>query len=131
MALDQYGSDVSTFPDLDVTGRGISDKRSVAEAVLRRWTTEEAQLEYDRDAGFDLRDLLNEDLSASDLRRYAARAGIEAEKDERIQRMTVTMELDASKFTLTVRAVGVLLDDRDFSLTASITQISADLLEVS
>jgi hypothetical protein len=131
MATEEFGADVSTFPDLDVTGRGIKDTRSVAECVLRRWSIPHGSLSYDPDAGYDLRDLLNEDLDDSDLRKHEVGAALEAEKDERVRSMSVSMALDPRTFRLTVKARGVLVDGRDFSLTASISQISVELLAVA
>jgi hypothetical protein len=129
--IEEFGADVSTFPDLNVTGQKIDETKSVAECVLRRWVTPAGSLSYDRDAGYDLRDLLNDDLTASDLRRHSSRAAIEAEKDERVRSMTVSMTLDPSTFRLVVRARGVLINDREFSFTAAITQISAEFLTTS
>lgn len=128
---DDYGFDVSTFPDLNVTGVAIESKRAVAERVLRRWMTPSGSLSYDPDAGYDLRDLLNDDLTASDLRRHASLAGMEAEKDEAVQTMTVTMAFESDSRTLKVRARGVLVDDQDIDFTASISQISAEFLSVT
>ncbi len=129
MAID-LGADVSTFPDLNVTGQQTLDARSVAECTLRRWLTAAGSLAYDRDAGYDLRDLLNDDLTAADLRRHEALAAIEAEKDERVRSMTVKMTLEDG-FRLVVRARGQLINDREFSFTAAITQISAEFLASS
>lgn len=128
---DDYGFDVSTFPDLNVTGVAIKSKRAVAERVLRRWVTPSGSLDYDPDAGYDLRDLLNDDLTTADLRRHASLAGMEAEKDEAVQTMTVTMTFEPDSLTLKVRARGVLVDGQDMTFTASITQISADFLSLA
>jgi hypothetical protein len=125
---EEYGSDVSTFPDLNVTGKTIRDTKSVAECVLRRWMTPNGSLSYDPEAGYDLRDILNDDLDASDLRRHESMAAIEAEKDERVRSCRVSFSLDASTFTLTVRAALLLVDGRDFTFTAAISQISAEFL---
>ena len=130
MAID-FGTDVSTFPDLDVRGTQIKDTRSVAECCLRRLMTPNGTLEYDAEAGYDLRDLLNDDLADSDLRKHEALAAIEVEKDERIRSASVSLSLDASTFTLSVRITGVLVDNRPFALTAAITQISSDILKAS
>jgi hypothetical protein len=130
MAYD-LGTDVSTFPDLDVTGRKITGARVVAECCLRRLTTQADTLGYDPDFGYDLRDLLNEDFSDSELRRHEARAAIEVEKDERIRRADVTLTLNHATHTLTVRITGTLISDRDFLLTLGIGQLSAEVLQVA
>jgi hypothetical protein len=127
---DIYGADVSTFPDLDVRGIQINGPRAVAECLLRRLMTKNASIGYDTDAGYDLRDLLNEDLSDRELRRHALRASAECEKDERILSATVTLSLDRSTHRLTVRITGELVDLKTFDLTASITSISSELLSL-
>lgn len=131
MAKIDFGADVSTFPDLNVRGTQVKDTKSVAECSLRRLTTPNASLSYDRDAGYDLRDLLNEDLDEADLRRHETLAAIELEKDERVRTATVSLSLDPSTFTLKVRVTGVLIDDRAFDFTAAVTAISAEFLKTS
>ena len=45
MATDaEYGGDVSTYPDLDGTGRFIDGPRAVAERVCRRLETDPSQV---------------------------------------------------------------------------------------
>jgi len=128
---DVYGADVSTFPDLDVRGVQIREEESVAECCLRRLGIDNGSISYDKDAGFNLRDLLNEDLSDSDLRRNEVRAAMECEKDERVRSATVSMTLDAATFTLKVRIRGVLVSGRTFALTAAISKVSVELFRNS
>lgn len=123
-----YGLDVSTFPGLDVTGRNISGSRVVAEACLRRLITPRGALRYDPDYGYDLRDLLNDDVTAADLRRHALSAALELEKDERIDAVSVTLTL--SGFTLTVAISGTLSTAAAFDLILAIDQVSAAVLRV-
>lgn len=125
-----YGTDVSTFPGFDATGRTITGPRVVAEACLRRLTTRRGSLSYDPDGGYDLTDLLNEDLSASDLRRHELAAELELEKDDRITSADVTLTLDAATFTLSVRITGTLSNGAAFAFTLAISQVSAAVLKV-
>lgn len=128
-----FGTDVSTFPGLDMTGRTITGVRAVAEAVARRFVTPNGTLEYDRDFGRDLRDLLNEDFDDRDIAREQAAAELEAEKDERVKRASVSFVLDRAAMKLTVRIGGVLADGRDtpFEFVLSIDKVSAKVLEAS
>jgi hypothetical protein len=129
MAVDQYGLDISTFPDLDVRGTPISDVRTVVECCLRRLMTPNGSLPYDTDFGYDLRDLLHEDLTEADLRRHETRVALELEKDERVLSAEASMSFDPTRpFVLLVRITGVLVDDREFSFTAAISEITAELL---
>lgn len=128
MAID-FGRDVGTFPDLDVRGTEISDVRSVVEASLRRLITPNGSLEYDRDFGYDLRDLLHDDLTETDLRRHEMRVALELEKDERVLSAEASIAFDEERpFVLLVRVTAVLVDDREFSFTGAISTISAELL---
>jgi hypothetical protein len=129
MPLEEYGADVSTFPGLNITGTQIDGVRAVIECSLRRLITPTGSLSYDTDFGYDLRDLLHEDLSDFDLARHGTHAGIELEKDERIVAATVTLSWDPIRaFTLLIRVTGVLVDDRELTFTASISEISAEIL---
>lgn len=122
-----YGQDVSTFPDFDDTGRTISEKRAVAECLLRRYTTPNGWLDYDPSFGLDLRDLLNEDLDANDMRRIQVLAKLEALKDERIDDVEVTVSLESS--VLKIRIVGTLADDAGgFEFVLAIDKVSASVL---
>ncbi len=129
--MSDYGQDVSTFPDLDVTGRTISGARCVAECTLRRLTTEEGTLDYDRDFGRDIRDLLNADVTPKEIRREEIRVANEIEKDERVLRADVTMTLDEQKQTLTIRVGGELVDAESFDFVLAITAVSAEILKAA
>lgn len=124
-----FGLDVSTFPDLDVQGRQISDVRTVVECSLRRLITPNGSLTYDPDFGYDLRDLLNDDLSDRDLRRHSSLVAIELEKDERVLSASASLSWDPVRpFVLKVRITATLIDDREFTFTAAISSVGAELL---
>lgn len=127
--MPEFGADISTFPDLDVKGTQISDTRSVVECSLRRLITPTGSIPYDTDFGYDLRDLLNDDLTDSDLLRHASRVELEIEKDERVRSASATIAWDPVRpFTLVVRVTATLIDDRTFNFTAAISQIDASIL---
>ena len=122
------GTDVSTFPDMDATGRTISGTRALAECSLRRLTTPEGSLEYDTEFGYDLRDLVNEDLDARDLRRHQTRAEMQLELDERIRSASVTLTLNTATSTLMVRVSGTLVTGSDFAFVLAIDKVSSTVL---
>jgi hypothetical protein len=126
-----YGTDVSTFPDLDVTGRGITGPRVVAECTLRRLTTAAGSLEYDKDFGYDVRELLNEDLSDIELRREQARIAMEVEKDERVASADVRLVLDRVTMKLFLHVGGSLYDGKVFRFVLAIDKVSAAVLEAA
>lgn len=129
--MTDYGRDVSTFPDLDVTGRDISDVRAIAECTLRRFTSEEGSLAYDKTFGKDIRDLLNEDMTERDARREEQRLATQAELDERILRADVSLTLEPSAHKLKVRVTGELSDGTEFSFVLAISKVSAEVLEAA
>lgn len=126
-----FGTDVSTFPVFDVTGRTISGVRAVAECSLRRFTTPHGSLEYDPDFGRDMRDLLNDDFDDADLPAEAGAAEAELEKDERVLTANVTLDLDRSASSLTLSAGGTLADGRPFQFVLAIADVSSDILKAS
>lgn len=128
-----YGTDVSTSPDLDMSGETVSGVRAIAECTLRRFTTDADTLDYDPDFGRNLQDLLNEDFGDGDIEREQAGAETEAEKDERILSASVSMVLDERAFKLTIRITGTLNDGRatPFLFVLSIDKVSAEILKVA
>ncbi len=83
MATD-YGTDVSTYPDLDPTFTVISGQQVVAQAIARRLETPRTSLADDPNCGFDLRQQINAKWTRARL--YEVKTGIEREalKDERV-----------------------------------------------
>lgn len=126
-----YGTDISTVPVVDMTGRTISGVRVVAECCLRRLTTPEGWLFYDPTFGYDLRALLNEDLDDADLRHHQLGAANQLELDERILSASVSLSLNKETFTLTVRITGTLSDASSFDFVIAIDKVSADILKVN
>lgn len=129
--MTDYGRDVSTFPDLDVTGREIEGVRAVAECTLRRFMSEEGATSYDRTFGRDIRDLLNEDMTERDARREEQRLATQAELDERILRASVSLTLEPSAHKLKIRVTGELADGTEFRFVLAVTDVSAVVLEAS
>jgi hypothetical protein len=127
--MTSYGTDISTFPDLDPTFTLVDSPRMVAECVLRRWTTPRGLLDYDPNAGFDIRQYLNANLSnATQL--YALRRNLEAEaeKDERVLRCDCVLTFVGAE--LTIQAT-LFLAGGPFVLTAVVSAISVQLLSVT
>ena len=129
--MTDFGQDVSTFPVTDMTGRTISGPRVVVECLLRRYTTPNGKLFYDRRFGFDLRYLLNGDFEDRELRMAEVSAVNEALKDERVESAFATFDLDTKASKLTVRIGGVLVDGQTFDAVLAIGQVTAEILAVN
>ena len=90
----------------------------VAEAVLRRWSTGRGELIDDPNYGYSLTDLLSDDLGPSDIAHAQQQAAAEAMKDDRVQRASVTLTLEADG-TLLVDAA-IVTRAGPFRLTGSV-----------
>lgn len=127
-----YGSDVSLTTKL-VTGRLLTGKAVVIEALFRRLITPRGSLYYDLTFGFDASGL----VGAVGYRRSAAVLGgmVENElaKDDRV----INVRCEATLSTLDDGTLQLLLLDvdatlvetgEDLSFTASVTDVSTELL---
>jgi len=118
-----------TGQDLSSPAVMASGNRCVAEAILRRWTTNQGDLIDDPNYGRNLIDLLSRPLSPGQLAYEQQQAAAEAKKDERVKSATVTLSLSIA---------GVLMIDATlvtangpFHLVASVSAVSVQLLLVS
>lgn len=95
-------TDVSTFPDLDDSGRGIDDDTSILECLRRGLSMPAGTLAYAPEQGFDLRALLSQASIASDASRIEGAIEDQALRDERVgaARCSVT---SVAPFRATVR----------------------------
>lgn len=123
-----YGTDISTFPDLDPTFTLITGERVVAESIARRWTTPPGSLEGEEDYGYDVRLHLNQALSPRDLFRIQSVLTQEAEKEERVEGVDVTVDHNFSSGTLKVVGAIQTNDVGTFDLVLAIDKVSATLL---
>ena len=89
--------------DLSSPAYMASGFQCVGEAIARRWGTSPGQLIDDPNYGYNLTDLVNDDIDASDLPRIQQRAAAEALKDERVLGCIVQMSFPTSG-VLTVTA---------------------------
>lgn len=97
-----FGTDLSSFPDVDWSARPTAGPQVVAEAVARRLITPRGQLIGDPDYGMDVRQWIGDSsLSTTSM---AAAVETEAEKDERVERAEagVLREGDALRLALTL-----------------------------
>lgn len=125
-----YGSDVSTFPDLDPTFTPISGRRAIAEAVARGLVMPHGQLLAigDRpDCGYDLRSQLSARMTPDKEQRIKTAVEAEALRDERVLAVTVSATYDAAARTLRVQ---LFLETSigPFAMVLAVGEVTADLL---
>lgn len=100
--MTDFGSDVSTFPDLDASFALRTGPHVVGEAIARRLITPRGGLFYDPQYGFDTRLLLNDAIPASRLAVIASQIEAEARKDERVSACSATVSLVAGTLAIKV-----------------------------
>ena len=115
-----FGSDVSTYPDLDATFSRLEGVNCLAQHVAR-------SLEDSR-RGLDLRQWLNDDLD--DARRYQLQAAVEEQllADERVASADVSVASSLHDLTLTIHLVAAEVGP--FRLVLQVTDLSVALLSV-
>jgi hypothetical protein len=101
----------------------------VAEAILRRWTTNSGGLIDDPNFGRNVTDSVNSDLSPSDIDRWQQQLGAEAEKDERVQRCTVSVSLTIAGVLMV--AAQVQTSAGPFKMVVSVVDVTPTLLLVA
>jgi hypothetical protein len=130
-----YGVDVSLTDKL-VTGRLVSGKAVVIEALYRRLITPRGSLFYDLTYGFDV----SEFVGAVGYERarlvIAGMVANELAKDDRVINVTCTATLSEQSsgqgllLTLDVAAT-LAAEDEDFSFTVGVTETTTELLATS
>jgi phage baseplate assembly protein W len=79
--------------DLSTPSYMASGDLCVAEAILRRWSTTQGRLIDDPNYGYNLTDLISDDLTSADLRYAEQQASAQALLDERVRQCAVTLTL--------------------------------------
>jgi phage baseplate assembly protein W len=115
--------------DLSTPSYMASGLLGVAEAILRRWSTNPGELIDDPTYGYNLTDLISDDLSPSDISYAQQQAAAQALLDERVLQCSVTITLPVSG-ALTVVASG-LTAAGPFQFVATVTNVGVQLLLVS
>ena len=106
-----------------------SGNQCVAEAILRRWSTDQGRLIDDPTYGYNLTDLISDDLSPQDLAYAQQQASAQAQLDERVLQCVVGLTLTVAGL-LTVAAT-VTTANGPFRLVVSVSATSTQLLLVS
>ena len=115
--------------DLSMPSYMASGNLAVAEAILRRWTTSRGQLIDDPNYGFNVTDLVSDDLDKKDVAYAQQQLAQECEKDERVRSASVAVVLTAVGL-LTISAT-VTTAAGPFRLVAAVSAVSVSLLLVS
>lgn len=118
--------DVSTFPDLDVSGRDIEEDASILECLRRGLSMSAGTLDYAPDQGFDIRALLSRGIDTARLYSVEDAVAAQARRDERIARARATATYQAE--ALSISLVLVKTDGSLLKLTVAADALSVTLL---
>lgn len=124
--MTDYGADVSTYPDLDVSGLWLTGGRVVAEACVRRLETPTGLLSWEPSAGYDLRAWMHRGYQARELALLGARVAQECEADERVLRANVDVMPLGEGLRISVELV--LSDASSFAFTLAIDSVNFNVL---
>lgn len=126
------GTDIDCVTDLDPSFRLVSGNLTLAQAIARRLTTARGSLFYDEDYGTDINRAINDAAGAVGTSgTFRLRAAIEAEamKDERV--LSARAEVSVLGAGALSARLTLLTADGPLALVLSVSEVSADLLEVS
>jgi len=125
-----FGTCISAIDDVPLRWKYITGNRVVAEAVMRRWSTERGTLPYDPDYGTDGREMIGESLDVAKIGEWQSALASEALKDERVEDCDVAITYDRASETAIVTA-SVTTAAGPFRLVASIDDLTVQLLRVT
>jgi len=122
-----FGTDVSTFPDLDPTFTIISGQHVVGEACARRLYCPRGGLLYDSDYGMDVRLLLNAGFTPQQAYVFKTALESECEKDERVIAASAVLAYVNATNTLTATIRVQTSNATAFALTLTVTQVAVNI----
>jgi phage baseplate assembly protein W len=126
--MTDFGTDISTYPDLDPSFGVISGQRVLAEAIARRLSTPAGTLTFSPDFGKDIRDSLNESFTQAKLSALQRAIRAEVEKDERVLSASVVVAYDAPSSTIHA-TIALESAAGPFNLVLAISAVSITVLD--
>lgn len=115
--------------DLSMPSYMAIGNQVVAEAILRRWSTSPGQLIDDPNYGYNLTDLISDDLGANDIAYAQQQLAAEAQKDERVISAKVTLSLTVAGLLTVVG--NIVTAGGPFQLVVAVSSVTTQLLLVS
>ena len=122
-----FGTDVSTFPDLDPTFTIISGQHVVGEACARRLYCPHGGLLYDSDYGMDVRLLLNAGFTQQQAYVFKTALESECEKAERVVSASAVLAYVNATNTMTATIRVLTSNATSFALTLTVSQVGVNI----
>ena len=126
--MTDFGTDVSSYPDLDTNFGAITDLRAVGECCARMLETPRGSLVYAPDRGYDLRSFLNESVTQAKLDQVKRAIEQECEKDERVASAAATLVFTFATQTLDV-SIQLTTNDGPFVLVLQVTAVTLTIID--
>jgi hypothetical protein len=127
--MSDYGTDISATTGLDPAFTLVTGNRILAEAALRRLTTQRGSLFYAPDYGTDVREMLLGKMDVRRLTDWRARIESEVRKDDRIASVKASLSFDPQTGIVTVKVAGQG-GAGPFAFTLAVDAVSVELLPV-
>jgi phage baseplate assembly protein W len=125
-ATTNYGSDLSSVPDLAFDMRMVSDRTLIGQSTYNRFRTPRGTYKGDLNYGHDLEQYMNADLDNGDLGRVTANVQAEATKDERVLSASANVTLTSGNLIILL----TLTDSQGpFLLVLGVSQVGVALLQ--
>lgn len=118
--------DVSTYPDLDISGRTLDEDDSILQCLHRGLDQSAGKLAYAPEDGFPLRALLSRGIDPARIFVIESKIEDQAKLDERISAAKASLSLDGERLVGTVQVVK--RDGQSLRLTLTADRVTVALL---
>jgi hypothetical protein len=125
------GTDIALLGDLNPVWGLVSGFTNLGYAIARRLNAVLGSLFYDLGYGFDLNDLVNQDLLPSDVARISQAIAGQCLLDERVQTCRAALSFDNPSSTLTIIVSGTIPSGQAFQFILAPNGITVALISVN
>jgi phage baseplate assembly protein W len=123
-----FGSDVGCYPDLDPSFATVTALSVLGQDLARRLETPRGGLFYDSQYGTDVREMVNDSITLTNSQKRQTEIASEVLKDERVRRVTVTINYSPDASVLIKLMVETAAGP--FTFILNVTAITVSLLKV-
>lgn len=121
-----FGSDISTLPDLDPNLGLVTGNTAVAEACYRRLMTPRGSYSWDPTYGLYIRGMLNETMSDQRIATWQREIANELEKDERVLNANATITRNGTSIAISIE---ILTANGPFSFVLGVSSVTVSILQ--
>lgn len=129
MPIQDYGTGISCISDWPLTFVFVSGNQKLGQDIAHRLQTIRGSMQWDLDAGWDMRSLFRGSFSPAELAAAQSAIGAECEKDERVQSATCLLTFIPSASTL-IASITITGGSGPFLLVLSVDALTVAILKV-